>query len=146
MPQFTYFSHPRHAAFSVIHTAATLVSSPITFSPFSHYTSPPSPRCVILVAPSCFHLSSSLLTLHPLSALSLCCHAFNPPLLSPQSHLIPLSARPFIHFPICHFSYFIACHSQFCLNSAQPVTFKSQHAAPFFLVERCKFFFVFFHI
>lgn len=69
------------------------------------------------------------------------------PSYPPQSHLIPLSARPFIHFPVCHFSYFIACHSQFCLNSAQTVTFKNQQAAhfffSFFLVEHYRFFFDF---
>lgn len=68
------------------------------------------------------------------------------PSYPPQSHLIPLSARPFIHFPVCHFSYFIACHSQFCLNSAQTVTFKNQQAAhffSFFWLNITVFFFVF---
>lgn len=73
-----------------------------------------------LIPPFLSHfILSSLLPPHPficrslffpfipyLFCLSLSCHAFIPPLLSLLSHLIPLSAHPFIHFPVCQFSYF----------------------------------------
>lgn len=63
-----------------------------------------------------------------LYCLSLSCHAFIPPLLSSLSHLIPLSAHPFIHFPLFVSLVILltACHWQFCLNSVRNVTFKNQ--------------------
>lgn len=56
----------------------------------------------------------SIPTLHPLSRLSfsLLSHFHPSPLILPvSSHLIPLSAHPFIRFPVCQFSYFTDCLS-----------------------------------
>lgn len=132
--QFRYFSHPRHAALAVIHAAAAAapVSSAATCSPFSYYSSPPSPRCVIPVTPSCFHPSSSLLTLHPLSALSLCCHGFNASPLSSQSHLIPLSSRLFIHFPRLSLELFYRLSQSLLPKQCTTCHFQKPTSSPLF--------------
>lgn len=111
----TFLSRPReyHPPLPSFFSPHPPVSPPVIFSfspipPYlSHFiVSPPLP-------PHAF-ICLSILTLHPLSRLSfslLSC--FHPsPLIPPvSSHLIPLSAHPFIRFPVRQFSYFTDCLS-----------------------------------
>lgn len=144
MPQFSCFSHPRHAAFPSFTLLPLSSRLPLPFPLFlitphlphlvvsSHL--PPPPHAFICLPP--------LLTLHPLSATVSLLSCLQPFPLIPAVSSYPAFRLSFHPFPVCHFSYFIACHSQFCLNSEQTATFQSQQATlfsvPFIIQHRVK--------
>lgn len=112
---YSLLSHPRGChpplpSFFSPHppVSPSVISSVFPIPPYlSHFivSSPLTPHAFICL---------SILTLHPLSRLSfsLLSHFHPSPLILPvSSHLIPLSAHPFIRFPVCQFSYFTDCLS-----------------------------------
>lgn len=101
---------------------------PLSF-PFSHSTLPLLLHPVIPLTPSSFHLSLSILTLHPLSLLSfslLSCFHPNPLIPPVSSHIAFRSSFHPFFLSVSSVALLTAYQRQFC--SIQNVTFKNQQA------------------